>query len=93
MSIPLSVRANLTHQLGWTRLKEDGQCIGYTSHTVHQAQQDNIIFSKRRSWICEEKEHREINHRLDHSIKVVNGVFGQKVSQAAHARCTLSPIL
>lgn len=88
-----SLRTTITHQLGWTRLKKDGQCIGYTSYTIDKAKQDGVIIHEGRSWVREEIEHREIHHRLDHCIKMVDCILGKKVSQAAHARGTLPPVL
>lgn len=82
-----------TYQLGWTRLKEDGQDICYTSHTVNKAEQDNVIICEGRPRVAKEIEHREIHYRLNHCIEMIYRIFGKKIGQAAHSRSTFPPIL
>ncbi len=85
--------ASVTHQLGCAWFENDGQHIRYTSYTVHKAEQDKVIICKARSWVRKKIEHREIYCRLDHCIKMVNRILREKISQAAHARSTLPPVV
>lgn len=86
-------RVRETHQLCWTRFEVDGKCISNPSHTVHKANQDNVIIPEGRSWVVEKIEHREIDERLYNGTKVVDCILCKKVGQAAHTRSALSPVI
>ena len=46
-----------THQLGRARLKEDGESITHSRHTIDKTDQNNIMVKEGRSWIGQEVKH------------------------------------
>ena len=81
------------YQLCGARLEKDGEGVSNAGDAVDKCDEDNVVLPDGRSGVVEEVEHGEVDDGLDDGVEVVDGVLGHEISQRAHPRGSLPPVV
>ena len=81
------------YQLCGARLEEDGEGVADARDAVDDRNQDDIVLPDGRPWVVEEVEHGEVDDGLHDGVEMVDGVLGHEISQGAHPRGSLPPVV